>query len=165
MTDTKKASLSDTATPIDIASLDTAAASDKGAEIELLHPTTNAPLGIFITVLGKDSQVFRDHVKHDVNAQLRKEALAQRRGKKLDPLTAEEAEEKAIELLVLCTLGWRSETKNAKGVVLDNQPHILMGGEVLTFNVLNAKRIYTDSLWIRRQVDDAIGDLENFIKS
>lgn len=168
MTDTKEARLSKTATPVDISSLDTVAASDKGAEIELLHPTTNAPLGIFITILGKDSQIFRDHVKESVNAQIRKEALANRRGKKLDPGTAEEAEEKAIELLVLCTLGWRSETyevKEGKKVVASNEPVIVMGGEPLSFNIMNAKRIYTESIWIRRQIDDAIGDLENFIKS
>ncbi len=154
-----------TSTVIDIATLDTGAASDAGAEIELLHPTTSTPLGIFISVLGKDSAIFRDHVKEQVNARIRKEALAQRRGKPLDPSTAEEAEEKAIELLVLCTLGWRSSTKDAKGLIVTDEPTITMGGEKLAFNVANAKRVYTQSIWIRRQVDEAIGDLENFIKS
>ena len=157
MTDVKKASLPD------IGDFDTAAGSDKGAEIQLLHPTNQKPLGIFITVLGKDSQIFRDHVKHDVDQQLRKEALAKRRGKNVEPLTAQDAEDKAVELLVLCTISWRSETYDAKGKVIDNQPVIVSKGESLSFNVANAKRIYSENLWIRRQIDDAIGDLENFI--
>lgn len=165
MTDAKEARLSKTAKPVDISDLDTVAASDAGAEIELVHPTTNAPLGIFITILGKDSEVFREHVKEQVNASIRKEALATRRGKKVDPPTAEEAEQRAIELLVLCTLGWRSETYGEKKAVIANEPVIVMKGEALPFSVANAKRIYTDSIWIRRQVDEAIGDLENFIKA
>lgn len=172
MTEQKKASLPNA---IDLADLDTAKASDKGAEIELLHPTKQTPLGIFVTVLGKDSEVFKSQVKSDINAAVRKEAFAKRRGKNIDPMTAEEAEEKAIELLVLCTLGWRSETYerdsndaivkdgDGKRKVLANEPSITLGGEKLSFSVINAKRVYTDFVWFRRQVDDAIGDLENFI--
>ena len=162
MTDEKKASLPNA---IDLADLDTTAASDKGAEIELVHPTSQKGLGIFFNILGKDSQVFRDQVKDDANAAIRKEALARQRGKKIDPPTAEEAEEKAINLLTLCTLGWRSETKNDKGEVVDNQPTITIAGEKLSFNANNCKRVYSQFVWIRRQVDEAIGDLENFIKS
>jgi hypothetical protein len=171
MTEQKKASLPNA---IDLADLDTAKASDKGAEIELLHPTKQTPLGIFVTVLGKDSEVFRSQVKSDINAAVRKEAFAKKRGKTIDPMTAEEAEEKAVELLVLCTLGWRSETyeydsngaiklEDGKRKVLANEPSITLGGEKLSFSVINAKRVYTDFVWFRRQVDDAIGDLENFI--
>lgn len=160
MTDAKKARLPNA---IDLADLDTAAASDKGAEIELMHPTKQTPLGIFITVLGKDSQVFKDQVKSDINAAVRKEAFAKKRGKTIEPMTAEEAEQKAIDLLVLCTLGWRSETKDEKGTVVANEPTITLAGEKLTFSIVNAKRVYADFTWIRRQIDDAIGDLENFM--
>ena len=144
---------------IDLADMDTGAASDKGAEIELRHPTTHAKLGMFITVLGKDSEVFREHTKHRANERLRREAMADRTGKPLDPPTAEDAEEKAIELLVLCTTGWRQETDGKSEATL------FYKGEHLTFTIANAKRLYAEQLWIRRQVDVAIGDLENFIKA
>lgn len=145
-------------TSLDLASLDTSAACDKGAEIELRHPTTNEPLGLFVTVLGKDSQIFRDHVKQDVNARIRREALANKRGKDLPPPTAEEAEDKATELLVVCTLGWRQRVEGDKF-----KETITFAGEELAFTVANAKRVYESLLWFRRQVDEAIGDLENFI--
>lgn len=145
-------------TSFDLDSLDTGAACDKGAEIELKHPTTNEPLGLFVTILGKDSQVFREHVKQDVNARIRREALASKRGKDVAPPTAEEAEDKATELLVICTLAWRQ--RNEDGSFKDT---ITYKGEELSFNVPNAKTVYTNLLWFRRQVDEAIGDLENFI--
>lgn len=145
-------------TSLDLDSLDTGAACDKGAEIELKHPTTSEPLGLFVTILGKDSQVFREHVKQDVNARIRREALASKRGKDVAPPTAEEAEDKATELLVICTLGWRQ--RNEDGTFKDT---ITYKGEELAFNVPNAKTVYTNLLWFRRQVDEAIGDLENFI--
>ncbi len=148
---------------IDLADMDTGAASDKGAEIELRHPTTNAKLGMFISVLGKDSEVFREHTKHRANERLRREAMAERTGKPLDPPTAEEAEEKAVELLTLCTTGWRQETK--EGDEVKSEASLFYKGEKLAFNVANCKRLYAEQLWIRRQVDVAIGDLENFMKA
>lgn len=150
-------------TSLDLDSLDTGAACDKGAEIELKHPTTNAPLGIFVTILGKDSQAFREHVKQDVNERIRREALATKRGKDIAPPTAEEAEDKATELLVVCTLGWRQRVDVAEGETEKFKPTITYKGEELAFNVPNAKTIYSNLLWFRRQVDEAIGDLENFI--
>ena len=153
------------ANSVDLADFDTGAASDAGTEIELQHPTTKKGLGVFFSVLGKDSQVFRDHVKERANARIRREALASRRGKPLDPPTADEADANAVELLTLCTTSWRSETKNDKGEVVSQEPTITLRGEKLAFNVANVQRVYTEQLWIRRQIDEAIGDMENFIKS
>ena len=141
---------------IDIASLDTAEASDIGARIALVHPTSGKEVGLFVTVLGKHSQVFRDIVRDRVNRRMRDEANSQRRNKATDTITAEQVESEAIELLVSCTLSWDSGEGN---------PTWTYKGEELQFNVQNAIKVYTDMLWIRQQVDDAIGDLENFIKA
>lgn len=148
---------------LDLASLNTSEGSDKGARIELTHPTTGAKLGVFVTVLGKHSQVFRDIVRERVNARVKKEALAARRGKNLEPRTAEEVEREALELLVACTLGWETETRNAKGEVTDTSPTLMFKGEALPFNAPNGFNVYSELLWVREQVDGAIGDLENFI--
>lgn len=152
---------------IDLSELDTGAACDAGAEIEILHPKTRAGTGIFITVLGKDSEVFQEHQKHRLNERLRRDANNERRGKPADPPTAEEIEAKAIETLVLCTTGWRTEipVKDGKKGEVENKPCLLYKGEELAFNVANAKRVYTEILEIRRQVDNAIGDLENFMSA
>lgn len=152
---------------IDLADFDTGAASDKGAEIELRHPVTNAKLGMFISILGKDSEVFREHTRHRANETLRKQHMAERTGKNIDAPTAEEAEDKGMELLVLCTTGWRQEFTDGEGegAKPKNEPCLLYKGEMLPFTVPNALRLYKEQLWIARQVDAGIADLENFIKA
>jgi hypothetical protein len=133
--------------PLDLASLDLAAAAEKGFELELLHPVTQAPLGVFITLVGKDSPTFRDHVRRGANDQLRKQAVSKRRGAEIEVPTIEKMESDMIELLSLCATGWRNLTY--KGVELP-------------FSTVNAKVIFTDLPWIREQVDQAVGDIENF---
>jgi hypothetical protein len=155
--------MTDKIEPLDLASLDTGAGSDNGAEIELKHPTTRKPLGIFIGVLGKHGQTFRETVKERQNETIRKQALAERQG--LDPelTTAEQMEASATDLLVACTTGWRTVTRDAKGVEVSSVPTITFEGKPLEFSVANARLLYTRLLWIRTQVDEAIGNLELFI--
>src|SRR6056300_455969 len=86
--------------PVDIGDLDTVTGSDKGARIELVHPTTGAKLGVFVNVLGKHSTVFREIVRDRVNLRVKKESYAARRGKPLDPRTAEQVEAEAVDLIV-----------------------------------------------------------------
>jgi len=149
----------------DLDDLDTGKASDAGTEIELVHPVHKTPTGIFIGVLGKHSEVFRDHIREKTNERLRLEALNKKRGKDEETPTAEIVEQKAIELLVLCTTHWRSETRTEKGEVISNEPVIVFRGEPLPFNVPNAKMLYARMIWMREQVDEAIGDLERFMKA
>lgn len=139
---------------LDLASLDTVAACDAGAEIELQHPTTGAPLDIWVSVLGRDSQVFKAYTRLSINARLRKEAANRRRGREAEVATVELAEEDSTGALVACTRGWRT----------GNNPVITFKGEDLPFSPGNAALIYNALPWIKRQVDDAIGDLENFLK-
>lgn len=155
--------MTDKAQPFDLAALDTSTGSDNGAEIELKHPTTRKPLGIFIGVLGKHGQTFRETVKERQNETIRKAALAERQG--LDPelTTAEQMEASATDLLVVCTTGWRTVVKNDKGEVVSETPTITFEGKPLEFNVPNARLLYTRLLWMRTQVDEAVGNLELFI--
>ncbi len=144
------------AKPIDIADFDTAVASDKGFDLELTAPTgAKAPLGVFIRVLGKDGEVFQDHIREAGNERLRREAVAERKGKPLDPPTIEQAEEKALELLTLCTVGWFTGDKS--------NATFPYKGENLAFNASNVLKVYREQKWVRKQVDEAIADLENFI--
>ena len=133
---------------VDLASLDLTAAAEKGFDLELLHPVTKEPLGTFISIVGKDSATFRNHVRKTGNERLRKQAANQRRGAEVEVPTIEKIEADAVELLAVCTTGWRN--LNFRGVELP-------------FSTVNAKVIYTELPWIREQVDQAIGDVENFM--
>ena len=141
--------------PLDLASLDTVAACDAGAEIELLHPTTDAPLGIFISVLGRESRVFKDYTRQSINTRLRKEAVNRKRGRDPEVATVEAAEEDSTAALVACTQGWR--TGDVKT--------LLFKGQDLPFSPPNALLVYNALPWIKRQVDEGIGDLANFLKT
>jgi hypothetical protein len=133
---------------IDLSSLDTAAACDKGFELELKHPITNEPIGAFISVVGKDSKTFEDFVRKQSNDRLRRNFQNQRRGKDAEAPTVEQIETDAINLLVACTTGFRNVTYK---------------GSLLTFSEENARLLYTEQKWVRSQVDEAVGDIENFM--
>lgn len=132
---------------LDLSSLDMAAACSKGFELELVHPISKAPLGQFITVVGKESPEFREHIRAKSNANLRKQAERQRRGKDQEVPTIEQIEAEAIDLLVACTKGFRDINYNGP----------------LEYSEANAKKLYAEQSWIRAQVDEAIADLENFM--
>jgi hypothetical protein len=133
---------------IDLSSLDTAQACEKGFELELKHPITNEPLGSFISVVGKDSKTFEDFVRRQSNDRLRRNFQLQRRGKDAEALTIEQIEADAISLLVACTTGFRNVTYK---------------GNALDFSEANARLLYTEQKWVRAQVDEAVGDIENFM--
>ena len=44
---------------MDIKDLYSAANHEKGAEVEILHPDTDEPTGFFVTVMGRDSKIYR----------------------------------------------------------------------------------------------------------
>jgi len=153
---------------LDLASLDTIAASDAGARIEILHPVNKEPIGIFITLLGKHSTTFRELVREKINKRVKAESMASKRGKTLDPRTAEEVEAEALEMLVACTLSWETEIYEGEGKdkkVKEVKPTIFFDGQHLLFNHANGITVYSRMLWLREQIDDAIGDLENFIQA
>ena len=153
---------------IDLASLDTIQASDKGDRIAIFHPTTKEPIGLFIQLLGKHSTTFRELVRDRINNRIKKESMAAKRGKALDPRTAEEVEAEAIEMLVACTVGWETEIYNEgnpKKGIKEVKPTMRFEGQDVPFTSQKALEVYTRMLWLREQVDNAIGDLENFIQA
>lgn len=134
----------------DFSALPTVEAANKGAEIELRHPTTMEPLGAFVTVLGKDSDAFRALIRRNANAAAQRAHMARKRGKDPEPLTAEEVEARALDAVVTCVTGWRGVLKN---------------GSPLEFTEANLRGFLSDYPWLMGQIDEAIGDLGNFIKS
>lgn len=139
----------------DLGNIDTVSACNAGFEVELRHPATNAPLGVFWTVLGSDSDVFRDYIKESTNERLRKDAMARKKGRDVEVKTIQDIEQETIDMLTLCSVGWR--TGDAQTITFK--------GEILSFNVPNVKKVLTAMPWIRKQLDEAMSDLANFMKS
>jgi hypothetical protein len=130
--------------PFDLTNLDTVDAAEKGAVMEVLHPTDNVPIGMTITLVGVDSDVYRKTVNKSIDKRLQR----MRPGQSF-PFSAEEQEENGLNLLASCTLAW-------EGVVVD--------GEELPCTKENAKALYRRFPWLKEQVDMFIGDRSNFLR-
>ena len=131
----------------DLASLDTVAACNNPVEVEI-KSVTGQPTGFFISVLGKDSDAYRNIVRGMADESLKRQAMG-----KQDAATLDKIEKRNIDALVAVTTGWRfGETKTAP-----------LDGEELEFNPANVRRLYERLLPVREQVAEAVNDLENFI--
>jgi hypothetical protein len=134
---------------IDLSSIDTVKGSNEGFDVRIYHPGTNEDMDITIRVLGKDSDEFQKVSR----AQSKKRMAKMTKGGFRNPNTAvpvEEVEQDGIQLLAACTKGW-------SGVIVE--------GKEVPFSTDNAVMIYERFPWIKEQIDTAIGDRANFIKS
>lgn len=127
----------------DLNNLDTKAKADTGAVLQVEHPVDRTRLGIEISLVGADSDVYQ----RQVNSMANKRAKRLRPGQFVPP-TAEETTEAALELLAACTLGWKG---------------MLLNGQEIPFSQENAVMIYRQFPWIKEQVDAFIGERANFL--
>lgn len=142
--------MSKVASKFDLNSLNTIDACNKPAEIEIKHPVSGVGTGIFVKVLGKDSDAYRSRVRAMADESLRRQAI----GKSGSGDTSiDKLEAKNIDALVAATVGWRE----------GDDPALDLGGERLEFNAANARKVYEAILPIREQVAEAINDLGNFM--
>jgi len=131
---------------LDLAALDTKKGAEEGFQLELRHPTTKKPLGIWIHVLGSDSDAYRAHMD-EVERQISKAVIDERR----TDFTHEEKQAREIEHLIAVTRGWS-----------DN---ITLDGAKLSFSQDAARKLYARFRWIREQLDKAVHDRANFLPS
>lgn len=143
---------------VDLATLDTVKGSNHGFELAIVHPGTRAPLGIYITVLGRDSDDFR---RVSTEHSRRRVAKAAKSGGRVQ-LTTEELDQDGMDLLASCTRAWRSEDEI--GNAETSKEVVLIDGEELACSKANALKLYAAMPWIKEQVDEAMADRGNFIK-
>lgn len=135
---------------MDLSSLSTKQLSEEGAVLTVLDPRTDEPLvnsdgsSVTLTLSGMDGARYREHQRKIQNRRLKN--LGRGGKAKLD-LDAEELEKESLELLAACTLGWEG---------------IEWKGAPLPFTQANAEMLYTELSWLRVQVDQFIGDRQNF---
>lgn len=141
----------------DFDSLDTAAASEKGYEFELLHPTNDQPLGVFVSVLGPESNAFKTRVRREVNRDRKRQFEGVRKNKPVEPQMLEDDEEFGVSLLTEVVTGWRT-VKGGK-----DEPVIYWKGEKLEFSKDNVHKWLLHFPWARKQISDESSKLENFL--
>lgn len=127
-------------TMFDISAIDTVEACNKPFELQIEHPVTGDKLPVFISIVGKDSDIYRSKIKALANKQIA--------GRNKQTETVDTLEAQNVNVLVAATVGWR-------GMAMD--------GEELAFTPENARKVYKRILPIRNQVQAAIDDLGNFM--
>lgn len=147
-----------TPTAFDFGSRDLGAVTDKPFEFEIKDPQTEEGVGVFISVVGAESETFQNYVREESN-KIRLEAFRKKRlGKSAEEMVPIEREEDAIlNAIAHCIKGWRT--------VIDgtSEPVIWIAGERLEFSQANAQAWLKKFRWVRQQVNDATADLSNFI--
>ncbi|KVD71789.1 hypothetical protein WI89_00785 [Burkholderia ubonensis] len=130
---------------ISIADLDLSAASNDGHEFEVISPKTGKGLGVFITVLGDQSERVVAFTRKRQNEKRREAAIAIRRGRPSDDIdTVEDDESFVVEACIVRVTGWR--------------------GLAEEFSEANARLLFTTNREIRRQVLEESANLANFTK-
>ena len=148
---------------MDLTSLNTGAAANKGRAVALLHPATQVSIGKRFYILGSDSKEFKRIIREQEAARLEKQKKT-RRGVYYQ--TPEETEANGLNLLVGLTTGWDEDVTDHNGCVTGIRPEIeLNEGEFIPFSTEAARRIYSDLgfSWIKEQIDSEIGDRRDFL--
>jgi hypothetical protein len=121
--------------------------AEAGYEFELKLPGTGEGTGAFITVRGDQSKTVKAYARKKYSEFKLKEQQAKRRGKEVEDITLDEAEELAIESAVIRVIDWKGIAENGKDV---------------PFTKENAERIFKEHSWIREAVTEEAGQLLNF---
>lgn len=122
-------------------------AAEAGYEFELLLPGTQEPTGAFITVRGEQSKTVKAYARKKYAEFKLREQQAKRRGKDVDDMTLEEAEELSIESAIVRVIGWKGITE---------------GKAEVPFTKENAERIFKEHSWIKDAVMEESSQLLNF---
>ncbi|MEN9924152.1 MAG: hypothetical protein RL268_278 [Pseudomonadota bacterium] len=144
----------------DLAALNTA--TEAVHELELLHPDTKEPMGLFIAHKATASPSVQEVANRQANRMLRKQFASQRKGKDEEPPTIEQYKSNAAEILAAATVRWFE--RDAKGKEIDGFP---FGPERKLFSPEAAQELYANPgfIWLRDQLNEAVDDLGNFIKT
>lgn len=131
---------------LDLAALDIKTGADAGFKLELTHPVSGKPLGLWILILGADSDAYQAKMR-----EFRQRAMERLKLNQRAKMTDEESEEQGLEQLVALTRGWSENIK--------------LDGELLMFSAENARKLYADKRisWIGEQVYRGVHDRANFL--
>jgi hypothetical protein len=122
--------------------------AELGYEFEVIIPEVQEKTGAFITVRGAESPKVKNYGRRKFNEMQFKEHTAKKKGKDLDPITLDEAEDMAIEAALVRIISWKGFEE---------------GGKKLEFTEENARRVLREHAWIREQVLSESNQLSNFI--
>lgn len=121
-------------------------AAEAGFSFELKLPTGEAS-GAKLTVLGDMSPTVKAYSRKKFSEYQMKQSLAKRKGRDIDDMSLEEAEELAVEAALVRLVNWSGVQES---------------GTDVKFSKEKAKEVLTQHSWIREAVMAEAADLTNF---
>lgn len=143
----------------DFASVNLSKLTDEAQELELVHPATDKPLGVFLMVRGNDSETFKAAARKEANAERRRAFEAKRKAKDTAVRLVEDDNEAGVRLTATLIAGWRSVHEG------QSVPFIRHGDREIEFSERAAIEWLEQFDWAIRQISDFAGDIRNFTKS
>ncbi len=99
-----------TSATVSIADLDLVKKCDKGFEFNYLDAATGQPTEVFITVVGRQSELVQNWIRKSLNNRRMQDALQAKRGQEV-VRTVEDDEEFSNEGAAIRIIGWRGITE------------------------------------------------------
>lgn len=124
---------------IDLSSFAAETHAEAGAPLTLRHPKTGEDLAAVIWLQGEDAPAYRHVLRRQIDRQLR--------DRQLEP-TAADLENRLLERLAALTLRWENIAYEAMDFPCTPE---------------NARRLFTEQLWIREQVVAFVEDRAHFL--
>ena len=123
-------------------------AADDGVVMTIRHPESSLPMeGQTIPLLGTDSRIYREHIAKRERAMIEHVNATHKAPK----LVHEQNKQRALDDLVLLTIGW----------TLDG-----IDGNPVEFSKEAARDLYSDTgmAWLREQAEAFVQDRSNFLR-
>jgi hypothetical protein len=130
----------------DLVKQDFSKAAEGGYSFELMLPT-GAPSGAKLTVLGDMSPTVKAYSRKRFAEFQQKQTIAKRKGRDVEDMSLDDAEEYAVEAALVRLVGWEGITSEGKDVAFTKE---------------KAKEVLTAHPWIRDAVVQEASDVTNF---
>ena len=131
----------------DLQKQDFSKAAEAGYTFELKLPT-GASSGAKLTILGSMSPTVKLYSKRKFQEYQQRQAIAKRKGKEVDDMDLDEAEELAVESTLVKLINWSGITEN---------------GIEVPFSKEKAKEVLTQHAWIREAIITESEDVTSFV--
>jgi hypothetical protein len=130
----------------DIVKQDFSKSAENGYTFELKLPD-GTPSGAKLTIIGDMSKTVKAYGRRKFSEFQQRAATAKRKGKDIDQIDLDEAEDSAIESALVRLIGWQGITEN---------------GKVVEFSKEKAAEILRAHPWIREAIIEEASDVTNF---
>lgn len=151
--------------------LDIATPSDNGTEIELLHPVSGEPTGIFFSIVGKHSEKYAAQKREIDKEQIEAVKKLSDKDKLSRMLDTEDSKARAVRLLAACVTGWRTvelepDKKDPEKMVEVESKTLNFEGKDHAFSVSAAAKVLSSRKWswVYAQVDQHVHNDSLFMK-